>query len=297
MNELRTQNLDWQELQRRYLSYIDVAKKTVETYDIAIRQFAKYMNGLGEKNPTRDHIIAFRESLKENHSVATVNSYLIALRNFFKFLEYEGIYKNITENVKGLQDTDIHKREALSVAVCQKLINATQDLREKTIIMITLSCGLRANELVNIRLEDFKEIEGQTRLYVLGKGRAYKQDFVIVPDDLKGLISQYIETYGITDYLFVSASRNSKGKSLTPTSIRNIVNAVYERVGIKSETVVFHSLRHSFATISIENGEDIREVSLALRHKSIATTERYLHDLEMKNNKCSNTVLSMVKGE
>ena len=294
MNELRTQNLDWEELQRRYLSYIDVAKKTVE---IAIRQFAKYMNGLGEKNPTRDHIIAFRDSLKENHSVATVNSYLIALRNFFKFLEYEGIYKNITEKVKGLKDTDIHKREALSVEVCQKLINATENLRERVIIMITLSCGLRVNELVNIRLEDFKEIEGQTRLYVLGKGRDYKQDFVIIPDDLKSLINQYIETYNITDYLFISTSRNNKGGVLSQTSIRNIVNGVYERVGIKSDTVVFHSLRHSFATISIENGEDIREVSLALRHKSIATTERYLHDLEMKNNKCSNTVLSMIKGE
>ena len=284
------------EMEDRYLEYIDVSENTLYTYNVAIKQFALYLKEKGIVNPERRNVIDFRDSLKENHSVSTINTYLIALRNFFKFLQYEGIYKDITENIKNLTDTNLHKRDALTADECKKLLNEAKDLREKTIVALTLSCGLRANEVVNIRISDFEVKNGTIILYVLGKGRSGKQDYVVVPDMVMDIIREYSKAYGITDYLFVSVSRNNTGNKLTTQSIRRIVNKMYERSNLKTDKITLHSLRHSFGTIAIQNGENIRDVSKAMRHKSLDTTSIYLHDLEMINNKCSNTVTDKVLG-
>ena len=296
MNEIARKNLNFANLQQDYLSYIDVSPKTVQTYNIAIRQFVNYLKDNGIQEPTRQDVIAFREDLREEHSISTINSYLIAIRNFFKFLQYNGIYKNIAENVKNLKDTELHKREALSQEECREVISCAKNLREKALVTLTLVCGLRANEIVNIRLNDFKHENGNNVLYVLGKGRDYKQDFVIIPDDLLELLKEYVREYAIRDYLFVSTSNHNTYGKLNTCTIRRMINAMYERVGVKRDTVTLHSLRHSMATLSIESGLDIREISKALRHKSVKTTEVYLHDLEMKNNKCSEVMAKDVLG-
>lgn len=294
MNELKHYTFNADILKKEYLNYIDVKQKTIETYNISIRQFITFLKENGIENPTRENVIAFRESLRANHSVSTVNTYLIALRNFFDFLEFKGIYPNITKRVKGLKDTDLHKRESLDIETCKKVLNTATNLREKAIFILTLSCGLRANEIVNIEINDIKFEENQYRLYVLGKGRDSKTDYVIVPNDVLNVLKEYAKEYHDSNYLFYSLSNNNYGGKVDTCTIRRIVNQMYERANIKSKTIVLHSLRHSFATISLENGEDIREVSKALRHKSTNVTEIYLHDLETKNNKCSNVVASAI---
>ena len=287
-NELLRGNFEINLLKDEYLRYIDVKEKTIETYNTGIKRFIIYLNEHNIEKPTREDVIAFKNELKENNSIATVNIYLIALRNFFKFLEYKGLYKNITENVKGLKDSTLHKREALSLETCVKLLNDTKDTRERMLFTLFITCGLRVNEMVNIRLNDIKYENEQYRLYVYGKARDGKTDFVILPNEIVEQIKSYVKEYGITDYLFVSTSKHNLGGKMHPYSVRRIMNDLFKRAGIKNENVVVHSLRHSFATIAIENGSDIREVSKALRHQSLVTTERYLHDLEAKDNKCTN---------
>ena len=83
---------------------------------------------------------------------------------------------------------------------------------------------------------------------------------------------------------------------MTTNSMRRIVNSLFERVGIKNDKITYHSIRHSFATISILNGASTREVSQALRHTSTNVTERYLHDLEAMNNSCGNRVVNNIMG-
>lgn len=285
-------------LRNEYLKYIDASDKTVETYDVGIRQFIYFMQGMSIEQPTRDDILLFREyMLAQGSKVATINTYLISLRTFFSFLEYNGIYKNITENVKSLKDTELHKRSALTIEQCQEVLNQAQSLREKLLFYIVLSCGLRANEIVNIRLDDFVLEQGKCRLYVLGKGRDSKTDYVNVPIEVMNLLNEYVKEYKITDYLFVSTSSNNFGGKLTTRSIERIINKMYELAGIKNPSITLHSLRHTFGTIAITNGEDIRDVSKAMRHKSVVTTERYLHDLDMQNNSCSVSVFnSVLKG-
>lgn len=288
--------LDFQMLKKQFIDYIDVSKNTVDTYSSAIKQFLNYMQENNIKNPQREDIISFREYLKEHYELNTVNGLMIALRQFFKFLEYSGIYKNITENVKGVKIESYHKREYLTLEQCKSVLNGAKNTREKVLFTLTFTCGLRANEVANIRLEDFTLKGGKHCLYILGKDRDGKQDYVVVPNETFELIQKYVKEYNIQDYLFVSESNHNKGGKVATCTLRRIINKMYERVGIVGKEYVFHSLRHSFATLSLQNGIDIREVSKGLRHKNINTTEIYSHDLEKINNKCSSTVSSMLLG-
>lgn len=284
------------QLKKDFLNYIDVSTKTQETYQNGLNAFYEYIYTKDIKNPSREDILGFREYIKEYLSVSTVNTYMIGIRNFFKWLEYSGIYENITENVKGLKISDTHRKESLTQDQCQKILEKAKDRREKAIFLLAITCGLRANELVNIRLGDFKLKQDKICLYVLGKGRDFKEDFVIIPEKLYKYIQEYIQEYDIIDYLFVSNSNNNNNGKLTTKTIRLIVKNMFKRVGINGNEYSLHSCRHYFATMSIKSGQDIREVSQALRHKSLSTTTIYLHDLEMLNNSCSNRVCNLILG-
>lgn len=299
MKDLKISNervLDFNSLKEQFISYIDVSDKTVETYAGALRHFVKYLRENNIINPTRENIIEYREYLKDNYELNTVNSIMIALRQFFKFLEYLGIYKNITENIKGVKIESYHKREYLTLEQCKSVLKHAKNMREKVLFTLTFTCGLRANEVANIRLQDFTLKGGKHCLYVLGKDRDGKQDYVNVSRETFELIQKYVKEYNIQDYLFVSESNHNKGGKVATCTLRRIINSMYERAGIKSKEYVFHSLRHSFATLSLQNGLDIREVSKGLRHKNIQTTEMYAHDLDKINNRCSDTMSNILLG-
>lgn len=295
-NLVELKDLNIVDLKQRYLDYIDVSENTVKTYDIGLLQFIQYLNDNNIRFPTREDIINFRNYLQAYHKPTTVNSYIIAVRNFFDWLEYEGISKNIAKKIKGIKVGNEHKRNALSVEQCKLVLDNAKDLREKVLFLLTTTCGIRANEIVNIRLQDFKEKDGKTCLYLLGKARDYKEDYVIVTNEVLDLIKRYILEYNIYDYLFVSSSNNNKNGKLTTKTIRLTIKNMFKRVGIVGDEYSCHSLRHTFATLSIQNDTDIREVSQALRHKNLQTTMIYLHDLEMINNKCSSAVAGIIMG-
>lgn len=295
-NLVELKGLNIVDLKQRYLDYIDVSENTVKTYDVGLLQFIQYLNDNNIKFPTREDIINFRNYLQAYHKPTTVNSYIIAVRNFFDWLEYEGISKNIAKKIKGIKVGNEHKRNALSAEQCKLVLDNAKDLREKVLFLLAITCGIRANEIVNIRLQDFKEKDGKTCLYLLGKARDYKEDYVIVTNEVLDLIKRYILEYNIYDYLFVSSSNNNKNGKLTTKTIRLTIKNMFKRVGIVGDEYSCHSLRHTFATLSILNGTDIREVSQALRHKNIQTSMIYLHDLEMINNKCSSAVAGIIMG-
>lgn len=274
----------------KYLNYIDVSDNTIRTYNVGLMQFLEYLKNSNIKQPTREDIISFREYLQENHKPTTINSYLIAVRNFYSWLEYEGIAKDISKKVKGMKIGNEHKRNSLTEEECRLVLANAKDIREEVIFLLATTCGIRANELVNIQLQDFKLKQGVICLYLLGKARDYKEDFVIVDESVYKLIAEYVKKYNITDYLFTSTSHHNTNGKLTTKTIRLIIKNMFRRVGIEGEEYSCHSCRHTFATLSIKNGQDIREVSQALRHKSLATSMIYIHDLEKINNKCSNSV-------
>lgn len=280
----------------RFLEYIDVSNNTIKEYAAGLKRFFDYCYENNIVEIQRQNIISFRDYLKEsNKEASTINLYLASVKNFFKWLEYEGVYKDITRNVKSLPVEKGHKREAVTVEQLKTMLSFCESKRERLILLITITTGLRCNELRNIMVEDFKERNDAICLYVLGKARAgLKTDYVVIPDALYAEIKEYIKENNITGYLFVSNSNNNRGNLMSTRAIREIVNKIYKKAGLNKDLYVFHSLRHGFCNISLMNDIDIVEVSKAMRHKSIQTTMTYVRDIEAKDNRCFATVSSLV---
>ncbi len=279
----------------KFLNYIDVSNKTVETYKIALRQFCSYLHEKGIKNPTREEIIEYREYLKEYLKPTSVNAYLIAIRNLYNYLEYEGITKNITKNIKGIKLEQRHLKRGLSQEEIQKVLSVCKDERERLIIKLMITTALRCNEVVNIQLKDFYEDKGVAMLKILGKGRDnIKQDIVKIDDRLLEDIKTYIQNYNITDYLFVSTSNNNKGGKITTKTIRLIVTDLFKKAGLDMNMLSPHSTRHTSCELALENGLDLREVSEFMRHKSLNTTLVYSKELDKRNSMVANTLANVV---
>lgn len=280
----------------KFLEYIDVSNNTIKEYASGLKRFFKYCYDNGINQVERQNIIDFRELLKEQgKESSTINLYLASVKNFFKWLEYEGVHKDITRNIKALPVEKGHKREAVTVEQLKTMLSFCKDKRERLILLITITTGLRCNELRNIRVSDFIDKNGTICLYVLGKARGgVKTDYVIIPNDLYSEIQSYIQENNITDYLFVSTSNNNRGNLISTRAIRDIVNKIYTKAGLDKNLYVFHSLRHGFCNISLMNDIDIVEVSKAMRHKSIQTTMTYVRDIEAKDNRCFATVSGLV---
>ena len=278
-----------------FLDYIDVSPKTMETYRIALNQFINYLYSRNIKNPVREDIIEFREEIKQRLKPTTVNSYLIAIRNLYNYLEYEGITKNIAKNIKGIKLEQRHLKRGLSVEEIHDVLNFCKDLRERLIIKLMISCGLRVNEVVNIQLEDFYDDKGVTMLRVLGKGRdGLKQDSVKIDDRLLELIKEYIREYKVNDYLFVSTSNHNNGGKVTGKTIRYIVTNIFKKANLDMERLSPHSTRHSTCEILLENGMPIQEVSEFMRHRSILTTTIYSKELDRRNCKASSILCNQL---
>lgn len=279
----------------KYLDYIDVSDNTIKTYNVGLIQFNEYLKKNKIKNPIREDIINFREQLKETHKPNTINSYLIAIRNFYSWLEYENITKDISKKIKGIKLERRHLKRGLSKEEIKLVLDICKDTREELMIKLMITCALRINEVRNIRLQDFYNDKGIIMLRVLGKARdGLKQDSVKIDDRIFELIKKYCKEYEVRDYLFYSTSNNNKGNMMSTVSLRKIVNNLFKRANLDMEKLSPHSTRHTSVELALESGIPIQEVSEFVRHKSINTTMIYAKELNQRNSKIANTLGDLV---
>ena len=287
----RNEELVIEPLIQRFLNYIDVSDNTIKSYNVGLIQFNEYLKANRIKTPTREDVINFREELKLTHKPNTVNAYLIAIRNFYSWLEYEDITKNITKNIKGIKLERHHLRRGLSQEEIKQVLNVCKNIREELIIKLTLTCALRVNEVRNIRLEDFYNDKGVIMLRVLGKARdGLKQDSVKIDERIFELIKQYCREYDVKDYLFYSTSNESYGQVMSTVSLRKIVNNLFKKANLDMDMLAFHSLRHSACEMLLESNTPIQDVSEFMRHKSISTVINYSKELNVRNNTMTSTL-------
>lgn len=298
MNKLENVKLNVSELnklQDRFLKYTDNSEKTMQTYEIALRQFFNYLYEQGIDIPKREDIINYRNELKERLKPTTVNSYLIAVKSFFKWLEYEGLYKNIADNVKTIKSEKRHLKLGLEENQLNKVLENCSNLREELIIKLSITCGLRANELVNIKINDFYDDNGTIMLKVLGKGRdGIKSDLVKVDNRMFEFIKEYCEEYNVKDYLLTSTSNNNKGGKVNTITVRRIVNRIFEKSGLDKDLYTTHSLRHTSVVLALKSGLSIHEVSESVRHSQINTTMIYVNELNKKESKFASNLADML---
>lgn len=281
------------ECKETFIKYLDVDDKTLHTYRVGINAFEEYLKENNIKQPTRDNIIEFRDYLRGNKSSNTVNTYMIAVRSMFKYLEMKGIYKNIAIDIKGARYDNTPKKEVLSIDKVHEIYSNLTDKRERALFGLMCATGVRTCEVSTALIEDIKEYNGEYVLFVLGKKRDSKNEYVKLSSQVLNDIKEYIgeRTSG---NIFISTSNNNNGKGMTTTALRNIIKNIFKRFGLDKDTISCHSLRRTFAVISYETGSSVYDIQQVLRHSSITTTTRYLKQVDRDKNKTEYNVANVI---
>lgn len=291
------------ELYRQFIAYLDAKPKTVQTYTRALRQFANWTRANGIQRPTFEDIKAYREELMQTHKPTTVQAYIFTVRRFFEWTESVGLYPNVAGKIKGARIDREHKKDYLTSeqvkAVMQGIDRTTlQGKRNYAIVALMITGGLRDIEVARATVEDLRTSGNNTVLFLQGKGRDEKTDYVIIPEQTERAIREYLRERGKTmptDPLFTSLSNNSTGKAMTTRSISEVAKQSMVQAGYDSERLTAHSMRHTAVTLAlIANGGNIQEAQQFARHADISTTMIYAHNLERQNNQCSRLIADSV---
>ena len=294
------------ELFSRWTSYIDAKPKTVETYTRAIRQFFYYISVNGITRPTREDIIAYRDSLKTDKRPATVQSYLQAVKLFFQWTEQEGLYPNVAAHVKGakLDSSKGFKKDYLTSKQVNRLlgnidISTLKGKRDYAILSLMVTSGLRTVEVVRANIEDIRSVADFTVLYIQGKGHEERTDYVKLAEPVEDAIRNYLTIRGKAnskDPLFISIAHRNGGERMTTRSISRIAKENLVAAGLESDRLTAHSLRHTTATLNLLNGGTVEETQQLLRHTNINTTLIYSHALERAKNNSEVRVAKAIFG-
>ena len=288
----------------KWTAFLDAKPRTVEAYTRAARQFITYLAEKGIRQPTREDVIAFRDEIAAGHKASTVQNYIMAIRQFFKWTATTGIYPNISEHVKGAKLERGFKKDYLTSAQVRKLVNQvdTSTLKGKrdfAILLLMVTTGLRTIEVIRANVEDMRTVADFTALYVLGKGRDEKAEYVKVEPVVEEAIRAYLLERGQVkddEPLFSSIAHRNAGKRMTTRSISRIVKEHLREADLVSDRLTAHSLRHTCATLNLLNGGTPEETRQLLRHSSINTTMIYSHALERAKNNSEARIAKSIFG-
>ena len=282
-----------------FMQYIDVKDKSLETYTRSLKQFFNYITVKGITEPTRQDIVQYRETLKADKQPATVQLYMIAVKQFFKWTDKAGIYPNVADNVKGVSVSKGMKKDYLTTGQVKDVLSridteTVKGKRDYAIIALMVTCGLRDIEVSRANIADLRTRQNSTVLYIQGKGKDDRESFVVVPDSLETVIRDYLKARGgNSKALFTSNSNHGKGDRLTTRSISRIVKTAMINAGLDSDRLTAHSLRHTAVTQALIAGQTLQEVQQFARHSNINTTLIYAHNLDNEKNECSGKLADM----
>jgi site-specific recombinase XerD len=290
------------ELKTQFLEYLEVEKqrspKTIENYDRYLDKFLLWAK-IDDPKEIKDDLIRnfrlylnrFADKKGQNLKKITQNYYIIALRCFLKYLAKRDVKTLQAEKVE-IGKTPEREVDFLDNSEVERILEAAggvsfKSLRDRAILELLFSAGLRVSELINIDRDKLNLKSGE--LSVRGKGNKIR--VVFISDTASRALSEYLKNReDIDPALFVrdkaglkkfESKKEEKNKKsdnlrLTPRSIQRIVKYYALKAGIVKD-VHPHTLRHSFATDLLMNGADIRSVQAMLGHASINTTQIYTH--------------------
>lgn len=279
-----------------YVEHLEVeggrSSKTAENYKRYLERFIEFADDLPVEKITPELIRKYRLWLNrytnqftgDELAIITQSYHLIALRGFFGYLSKRGIQSLTPEKIElpkihRKQVTFLHFEEIENMLAAVPETNSEQALRDRAIIELLFSSGLRVSELTQLNRDHVNT--KRREFMVRGKGQKDRPVFV------SQAAAQHVDAYLAIRHdtlapLFLSYSRNVQAdttgdyRRLTPRSIQRIITKYAKLAGI-TKHVSPHTMRHSFATDLLMNGADIRSVQSMLGHSSISTTQVYTH--------------------
>ncbi len=287
---MATEQVIWRTYKKGFKAFLQLEKSlstnSIQAYLNDIDKFTGYLqlqhNMVSPQEVTLKQLQSFVEYIAGLGLQATSQSRIISgLKQFFKYCIIEDI---ITKDPAALLEAPKLKRklpEVLSIEEIELMIDQLDlskpdGTRNKAMLELLYSCGLRVSELVHLKISNLYFNEGF--ISVIGKGN--KERIVPIGKDAMKYTTIYISTIrnhvtikpGYEDYLFL----NKQGTLLSRIMIFLIIKALVVKAGIH-KNISPHTFRHSFATHLVEGGADLRAVQIMLGHESITTTEIYTH--------------------
>ena len=310
MSELIITNAALQQVQfngdlfSRFIQYTDVKETTLRGYAVCIRQFAKWLAGAGIRQPSREDIRAYKAYLDtRNFTAGTRAQYLRAVKHFFKWTASEGFYPNIADNIKGAKvRQDNTKKEAFREEDIKTILSSIDrsteaGKRDFAMILLSVTGGLRIVEMQRADIQDIATIKGQRVLYIQGKGRDEKDEYIKLIPEVWEALQDYLQSRPAcrkNDPLFTGTSNRGRGQRMAIPSFSRIIKTNFRAAGFDSGKLTAHSLRHTSNTLLFKSGADLYTVQQHARHSDPKTTEIYIHAVDREKDRSEQAIYNQI---
>jgi len=267
----------------RFEEYLRVEKNysghTLRAYRSDLAEFSRFLGGKSPANVTHLDLRRFLALLNERNAARrTVVRKLGAIRSFFRFLFTRKFIRKNPADAVFTPKLDRKLPKFLDVDQAAKLVtspsaDSLMGLRDRAILEVLYSTGIRVSELVGMDHENTDLVSGVVK--VRGKGK--KERLAMLGSEAQKALRRYIdqkrsEGRGDAQAIFL----NKSGGRLTDRGVRRVIDKYIKKSSIEQK-ISPHSIRHSFATHMLNNGADLRSVQELLGHKNLSTTQIYTH--------------------
>jgi integrase/recombinase XerD len=249
-----------------YISHLiarNRSERTIKTFKSILQEFLGFLGDKHVSQVTFYDIDLFLAALrKKGWKKDSIYTAAVAVKRFLEFL-------GLRDNLAGFELPKREKRlpKYLELEEVFRMVNAADNLRDRLLVLLLFTTGLRVNELVSVRVAEV-DVERRT-IRVRGKGA--KERIVYFPEFVQPVLAEYMKTIN-SEWLFPSETSSH----IHYTTVERVLKRLKKKAGI-DKRVTPHTLRHSFATLSLAAGLDIREIQELLGHSSLNTTQIYTH--------------------
>ncbi len=275
------------EIIQEWMMDLDVLPATKADYKRKIELWFRWLSSVGvdTREPHRHHILEYKQHLQSlGKSTFTTNSYITIVKLFYSYCEVRRYYDNIGLGIKSSTKQREHYKHPLSRAESNKLLESIDvsriiGKRDKLMIALMLTNGLRTCEVNRINIEDFDKEGEQTVLYVQRKGRTDKRERIAVPTIIDELLEDYISCreFDIEEPLFINHAYGYKTPArLSKPTISAIIKRRLKAIGIDNPKITAHSLRHTCGSLMVEEGMDVEDIKDMLGHSDTNVTRIYI---------------------
>lgn len=278
-----------------FIDSLQRRETTKETYRKALREFSKWLGDASPVGLTSKDIERYKDFIiSKNLSPTSMSAYLTAVRRLYEHLLTNGkVSENPAKKIKGGARPKRHLTESLSRLDVHKLFGAVDTssdigVRDTAMLNLMVRSGLSEIEIIRANLGDIKRRGVRTVIYVQGKNKDKKDEYVLLGAEVVETLGKYLSNRGDSEDdepLFWGIGNRAKKHRVTTRGIRARVNHYFELSGIKRKGITPYSLRHTAAILAIEGGASVSEVKEMLRLKTTATALVYFEEAQESKRK------------
>lgn len=272
---------------KKYKQYLQLEKSlspnTVHAYLADVNKLFQFLaeEKIHPYDATLENLETFSASLRDVGIQARSQARILSgIRSFYHYLIMEDFLESDPSELLESPQIGLHLPEVLTIEEIDTLIgsidlSSNEGQRNRTILEMLYSCGLRVSELCHLKISDLYLDEG----FIKVEGKGSKQRLVpISPRAIQELRLYFIDRNlttikpGFEDFVFIS----KRGKNISRIMVFHIIKELADAIGLQ-KNISPHTFRHSFATHLLEGGANLRAIQCMLGHESIGTTEIYTH--------------------